>query len=514
MSHTHPHRPAGRAISVGAAAAAAAILLLPAPARSESTKLRLDPEVLSGRLAQYLLGETEVESLPARSGGLAQFPGNIQLSDEHFAGRLISQTEPSIAANPANPANLVAGFHDLYPTVHDFVCRYTVTFDGGATWSLAAAGPLTAQGHFCSDPALTADGDGTFYYAYLEISNGATNSDVIVSRSTDGGLTFAPPVIAARGIPSVNFPDKEYIAADAWAGSPHRGTVYVSWTDFLNPTDHKALDNGQIKIVASRDGGATWSQPIAISHSAQYPEAISGSLPVVAPDGTVYVFYADFISNTGPLSIRFAKSADGGRTWSAPADVASGLNSPGRFRLRNADPNFGTVPGAGFRSNSFPTAAIGPDGAISVAWADFPKGSCRPDGSGRPACFDSDVRLARSTDGGASWSTPADVSDDTGTADQFFAWSAAHPDGRVSLIWQDKRLDAANSNFDTFYSSTADGRVFTANVRVSTATSRAGLTTFIGDYNNLALAGDALHGVWTDRRFGNNDIFTARGILP
>ncbi len=512
--NTHPKRPARRALVFLAAATAAVILLPPAPARSESSTLRLDPEVLSGRVAQYLLGEVEVETRPARRGGMAQFPGNIQLSGEHFSGLLISQTEPSIAANPANPANLVAAFHDLFPTTHDFVCRFTASFDGGATWMLGTVAPLQAAGNFCSDPALTADADGNFYFAYLDISNGATGSDVLVAKSSDGGLTFATFSVAARGIPAKNFPDKEYIAADAWPRSPHRGTVYVTWTDFLNSTDPHALDNGQIKVVASRDGGATWSEPIALSHSAQYPEAISGSLPVVGPDGTVYVFYADFISNTGPLSIRFAKSSDGGRTWSAPADVASGLNSPGRFRLRNADPRFGTVPGAGFRANSFPTAAIGPDGAIAVAWTDFPNGACVNDGSGRPPCFNSDVRLARSTDGGARWSKPADVSDDKGTADQFFAWAAAHPDGRVSLIWQDKRLDPANINFDTFYSSTDNGRGFTANVRVSTATSTTGLTTFIGDYNNLAATGNEVHGVWTDRRYRNNDIFTARGILP
>jgi hypothetical protein len=69
--------------------------------------------------------------------------------------------------------------------------------------------------------------------------------------------------------------------------------------DFLNPHDRKALDNGQIKAVVSSDGGLTWSTAVAISASAQFPEAISESLPVVAPDGTIFVFYADFIAGTG-----------------------------------------------------------------------------------------------------------------------------------------------------------------------------------------------------------------------
>ncbi len=484
------------------------VLFAPAPASAGTATLRIDPEALSGRVAQYLLGEPESEM---GATGAAVFGPNIQISDEHISGRLISQTEPTIAVNPANPQNLVAGFHDLFPKTQDFVCRVAFTIDGGSAWKLAGATPLETSGDFCSDPALAADANGNFYYAYLDINFGSQRSDVVVAKSTDGGQTFPTFSVAVQGQPAVNFPDKEYLAVDHSPDSPHLGTVYVSWTDFLNPHNRFALDNGQIKVVVSNDGATTWSAPIAISLSAQFPEAISGSLPVVAPDGTAYIFFADFTSMTGPLSVRFSKSADGGASWTAPADVAKGLPSPGRFRLKNADPAFGSVPGRGFRSNSFPTAAIAPDGTIFVAWADFPKGSCTPDGTGRPPCTNSDIRMSVSKDGGASWSRPATVNDDVTSTDQFFPWIAAHPDGRVSIIFQDKRLDPNNVNFDTFYTSTGNGRSFTANVRVSDATSQTRLTVFIGDYNNVAVTDRGIFPVWTDRRSRNNDIFTAAG---
>jgi hypothetical protein len=417
---------------------------------------------LSGRIAEYLLAEPELSAGSPATG--ARFGANIRLSDEHFERRLISQTEPTIAASP-NGNNLVAGFHDLYPKTQDFVCRFAFTTDQGASWTLGEATPLQTSGNFCSDPALASDAAGNFYYAYLDINFGAIRSDLDVAKSTDGGRTFSTFSIAAQGQPRTNFPDKEYIAVDNHPGSPFLDTIYVSWTDFLNPQDPHALDNGQIKIVVSRDGGTTWSSPIAISHSAQFPEAISGSLPVVAPDGTAYVFYADFVTGTGPLSIKYSKSTDGGSTWSAPANVASGLPSPGRFRLRNADPAFGTTPGRGFRSNSFPTAAIGPDGTIWVAWVDFPTGSCTNDGTGRPPCTNADVRLSISHDGGASWAAPVKVTDEKNATDQFFPWVATHSDGRLSIIWQDKRLDSANVNFDTFYTNTLDGSKFLRNQR-------------------------------------------------
>ncbi len=471
---------------------------------------RIDPEALSGRYAQYLLGESEIESGASAMG--VTFGANIMLSDEHIAGRRISQTEPAIAVSPADSKNLVAGFHDLWPTAHDFVCRIAFTSDGGVNWDLGGAVPLEASGDFCSDPAVAADSDGNFYYAYLDINNGAVKSDVLVAKSTDGGQTFPTFAIAATGNSAKNFPDKEFIGVDTWASSPFKDTIYVSWTDFLNPLDPLARDNGQIKVVVSHDRGTSWSTPLAITRSAQFPDAISGSLPVVAPDGTAYVFYADFVSRTGPLSIRFSKSADGGATWSGPMDVATGLPSPGRFRLKNADPAFGTVPNRGFRSNSFPTAAIAPDGTLYAAWTDFPAGSCTNDGTGRPPCMNADVRLSVSKNGGRSWSSAVKVSDQSNPTDQFFPWIAAHPDGRISVIWQDKRLDPTNVNFDTFYTSTTNGRSFAANVRVSTSSSVSGFTTFIGDYNNLAVTNTGIFPVWTDRRNKNNDIFTVVGM--
>jgi len=84
----------------------------------------------------------------------------------------------------------------------------------------------------------------------------------------------------------------------------------------------------------------------------------------------------------------------------------------------------------------------------------------------------------------------------------------------LSIIWQDKRLDSGNINFNTFYTSTTNGVSFRKNVRVSSATSITGLTTFIGDYNNEAVTNSAVFPVWTDRRFRNNDIFTSVGLIP
>src|SRR5947209_4287094 len=140
-----------RGASVATALSLALFLVLqPVGSQAGTTRLRLDPEVLSGRIAQFLLGESELT--PASGGTLAPsaatFGTDIRLSDEHLPRQLISQTEPAITASPANGQNLVAGFHDLFPRTQDFVCRTAFTDDGGRNWHLGGATPLQAQGNF------------------------------------------------------------------------------------------------------------------------------------------------------------------------------------------------------------------------------------------------------------------------------------------------------------------------------------------------------------------------------
>jgi hypothetical protein len=274
-----------------------------------------------------------------------------------------------------------------------------------------------------------------------------------------------------------------------------------------------------VLVVISRDGGFHWShpevaaEPTGIDVDELYQD---NALPVVAPDGTAYLFFSEWKSEEspeGPMSIRLAKSTDGGASWHPQPDVATNLISPGKFRLKNDEigwPGGGTF---GVFGTSYPTAAIVPDGTLYVAWTDFPNGSCVFPGK----CVNADVRLAVSSNGGSSWSAPVKVSDDAGTSDQFNPWIAAHADGTVSLSWADKRLDPNNVNYDVFYTQTTDGVEFLHNVRVSSASSLVGTSRYAGEYSGLAATADGVLPVWTDSRSGvaNLNIFVASGqVIP
>ncbi len=443
-----------------------------------------------------------------------QFGPNVELSVD-LPGSL-SQREPTIAANPKNPKNMVAGFFGRRSTTDNRQCWFVSTTNAGSGWRLGGMVPLLSSLNGCADPALAADSSGKFYFAYLEEigtpEGFVTTTDVRVAKSTDGGRSFpqSTTVVTGGTVSGTPLPDKDYIAVDAQPNSPFNGTIYVSYTDF--PTTDIFIE-----VNVSRDGGQTWSSPVSLDTvNGLNPESLFGSLPVVAPDGTVYIFYMKFKLATQSGSVRFSKSTDGGMSWTPPADVATNLPTPGFFLLNDGSPDFGTNSGSGIVTRSYPTAAIAPDGTIYVAWTDFPNGSCShasPVRGEEPTCADADVRLSVSRDDGATWTPPVKVSDDVTASDQFFPWIAVGPDGLLSLIWQDRRLDPNNVNYDVFYTNTSDGVNFLPNVRITSQTSRVDSNYNGGDYSNLVVTGAGIFPVWNDYRSGINRIYTARGSL-
>src|SRR5712692_6323452 len=130
---------------------------------------------------------------------------------------------------------------------HRHLSGYSFSHDGGQTWTSAFIPPSPGSPFTFGDPALAVDRSGNFYYASLG-ANAAGQSDLTVSKSTDGGTTFAPAVIVALD-PGA---DKEWIAVGADPAHPERDNVYVTWTSF-------GAASSQLRFAKSIDGGATFS---------------------------------------------------------------------------------------------------------------------------------------------------------------------------------------------------------------------------------------------------------------
>jgi hypothetical protein len=193
--------------------------------------------------------------------------------------------------------------------------------------------------------------------------------DVVVSRSTNGGLTWGAPVTVDASGPN----DKNWTVCDNTPSSPHYGNCY---------TEYDVSTQGNlVQMSTSPDGGLTWrpGEPTADGATGL------GGQPLVQPNGTVIVPYVGLGSNISAFTISSFKSTDGGATWSA-----STLISEAEFH----DPN-PAGPSGGIRGDApLPSAEIDQSGKLYVTWSD-----CRFEAS----CNSSDLVLSTSSDG-TTWS--------------------------------------------------------------------------------------------------------------
>jgi hypothetical protein len=421
------------------------------------------------------------------------------------------QLEPSVASNPTNPLQLVAGFADYVADAEPGTSRST---DGGQTWSVPAGGAIlpnppgfswgrrdAASQLAGGDSAVAWALGDTVYRSTLGFhdnasppSNDCSGGGFYVYRSDDGGDTWTLPAhgpVAANTHPV--FRDKEYIAADANPSSRFAGNVYAVWSDdnYSGCPQQFSVNFVRRDIVfsASSDDGASWSTPTILGTG-----CLEAAVPAVAANGDLYVAWND--CNQGVREI-VRKSNDGGASFQPAVAAASGLANP---------PN--PLVGSKFHVNGpFPAIATDPTNPMNVyvTW------------SSNNGASQTDVFLSRSLDGGATWSsTPVRVNDDAigNPRDQFFPWIAVRADGSVLVTWGDDRLDLMNAGgklYDLFAAESLDnGASFEPNVRVTANSSNPDLDgfggTFLGDYWGLSASGFP---VWDDEQSGNQDIFGA-----
>jgi hypothetical protein len=239
---------------------------------------------------------------------------------------------------------------------------WATSTDKGATWTHGFMPKTTVYAtppgpwDRISDPAIAYDAKHDVWMAEGLTLTGTTGEDVIVNRSTDGGLTWQNPVTAAHN--TGTFFDKSWIACDDWSGSPNYGHCYVEWDD----AGHGDL----MKMARSTDGGLTWT---AASVSSAFG---LGGQPLAQPNGTVVVPFAG-------NGVDDLVSTDGGKTYST-FHVAS---------VQARGPN------GGLRTPDLPSAEVDASGRIYVVWYD-----CRF----RSGCSSDDIVMSTSTDG-KTWSS-------------------------------------------------------------------------------------------------------------
>jgi len=390
----------------------------------------------------------------------------------------LQQAETSVAVNPLDPRNVVVTYTDYSGDLGTgSALGYGFTTDGGRTWQTRVISfPEAAD---MGDTSVVADGNGRFFLTVgLDLLSGGTAQYVL--RSDDGGRKLAPPV---NGGP---FIDKVYIGVD-----PATNVLYLAG-NAPNPEG-----GGGIFVTKSVDGGASFSGliPVTTAKTSGF-----GPVPVVVPDGELYLAWTKFPPPGSTNTTYFNRSLDGGRTWLskdiAVSKVPLGTLFP-NYVVNGGFPVFPIVATAVDRSN-------GPfRGRIYLVWVDARFGSL-------------DIVLSSSSDRGTTWTSPIRVNDDaTGNqADQFLPWVNVDSVGAVHVTFLDRRGDASNLNYAMFLATSTNGGVsFGPNTKVSDGQFPPGAwpsaaSPFIGDYNGADIGGGRIHPVWADARNGTLDIFS------
>jgi hypothetical protein len=417
---------------------------------------------------------------------------NVNASGQNITGD--AANEPSITVDPNNGNKMTIGWRQFNSVTSNFrQAGWGYTTNAGASWTFPG---VLENNVFRSDPVLDSDSNSNFFYLSL-LETFFDN----MWRSQDGGMTWANIAPAKGG-------DKQWFTIDntnstghgfqyqIWStsGNNFGGRQFTrstdggfTWLDPVNIPNQPAwgtpdvdstgnlfiggvnLGTGQVWCVRStnaKNGGSTpvfdQSTKVNLGGGIGFgepinPDGLSGQVFLAADrSGTatndnIYMI-ASVVpdgSSTG-TDVMFARSSDGGRTFSAPVRV-------------NDDP---------INHNKwhwFGTLAVAPNGRIDSVWLDS-----------RNAANDTDSQLfySYSMDGGVTWAPNVPVSN---SFNPFLGYPNQNKLGDYLTIVSD------NTGGNVAYAATFNGEQDVYYVRVAPAGSALSLVSAQSVKNNFGI---------------------------
>jgi hypothetical protein len=359
--------------------------------------LSQEPEGSRAKAGQPQALARAAESLPAPAFA------NVRVNDP-AGDRRIDQTTQSETAIAVHGNKVAVGYNDsqqtlLFLTAASSLSGFSFSTDGGRTFRDGGALPNAPGQVNLGDPWLASDRSGRFYYATLALDQ-FINLGVSVTRSDNGGRTWRAPV---ELIDSASYGfyqgDKEAMTAGRDPTVAGRDNLYAAWDDFFcDPTFVDCFTG--LPVARSTDHGASWRLAYAdraplFGEGCSFQQYIGAQPLVDARNGTLYVtaerIAVDDPDCVGAPEVRsevIFTSTDGGHSFGPRVTIATATPA-----ARGADGITDVLfldPGRAIRTIGFPVIArVG--GTLYVAWNDGAQGP-------------SHIRLARSTDGGATWS--------------------------------------------------------------------------------------------------------------
>src|SRR3954470_2705713 len=299
---------------------------------------------------------------PAGTGACSQrFGSNVKvnqnclnIADPDLQGRGQANNESFIAQDPRNRHHIIAADNDYVRG--DGTCGAAYSLDRGRTWNNSTVPNIFTRGGGANarqywqaggDTSVAWDTRGNAY-----LSCQLFNRGLVASSDPDQSSSFVVFRSTGNNGASWNFPGR-YVAAT-----------------FDQPGTAGVLEDKQLIAVDA-------------SRTSPYRDRVYVTWTEFAADGTAYIYEA--------------YSSDYGETFSPRVLVSADSDlCPTTFGV--------ATPQGRCNENQFSDPFVGRDGTLYVTWSNFNNAVTAPDNRNQ-------VLLARSTDGGATFSAPVKVSD-------------------------------------------------------------------------------------------------------
>ncbi len=308
--------------------------------------------------------------------------------------------------------------------------------DGGVTWSQPAPVGMHPTRDWGADirPKIASDGDDAWVVVWssrdpLNNSLGG-DADILYSRSLDDGATWSDAAaIHDDALTDAGFDLDPSVTSGAAAGHWH-----VAWSS------NSALSGGikadtDIHLVSSVNNGATWTSPVALNDSAEEDLGDDTQPQIGGRRGgeliAVWTSGGTFGGSTGmDRDVVAARSVDLGKTWTVPKPLST---------YEAGDIHHDAAPQLiAWGQKDWFVAWHSWNGLLSEVAGTIPEtGSARDLHTGK-VDGDTDIFLARSADGGVSWTAPVAVDRAAGRdlGEDLYPHLAATDSGALLVVWQ------------------------------------------------------------------------------
>ena len=278
----------------------------------------------------------------------------------------LGSDHPKVAVGPEG--NIYIVWNNLLPLLPSWAL-FSVSKDQGRTWSE----PKNISNNPRRDASranIAVDPSGTIYVVWHGIGR------VIFTKSSDQGGTWTDPKPISGNHPVISVHPPS-IAID------RNGRIYAAWS----------VIQGEPYTAYSDDGGESFGEPI---QAADTKPSLYASIAVDAAGG-LYLVWTE--GSSGSTEVLFARSTDGGKTFSAPLNISNSKDI----------------------SSMDPRVKVSRGGTVWVIWNEILIGN-------------SEIFGVYSTDGGRTFSPSINISNAPGNA--ALPEMTLDPEDALNLVWE------------------------------------------------------------------------------